>query len=105
MSACWPGLTRSRTGRLLSEEQWRSKSLMRWQTVLRFSLELLVVRFFMFDVVGDCSNFSGKTSTTGGLGNTISDEDLKEFFGQFGNVVSVKQIKNKETGKHKVGIN
>ena len=44
----------------------------------------------------------GKTTTTGGLGNDISDDDLKEYFGQFGNVVSVKQIKHKETGKHKV---
>ena len=49
--------------------------------------------------------FSGKTTNTGGLSDNISDEDLKEFFGQFGKVVSVKQIKNKETGKHKVGIN
>ena len=46
----------------------------------------------------------GKTTTTGGLGDSISDEDLKEYFGQFGNVVSVKQIKNKETGKHKEGM-
>jgi len=43
----------------------------------------------------------GKTTTTGGLGDSISDDDLKEYFGQFGTVVNIKQIKNKETGKHK----
>ena len=79
---------------------------MRWQTVLRFFLVLLVVRTFIYDVmIIDQVFFSGKTTNTGGLGDSISDEDLKEFFGQFGKVVSVKQIKNKETGKHKVGIN
>ena len=46
---------------------------------------------------------SGKTTKTGGLGLEISDEDLREYFSQFGNVVSVKQIINKDTGKHKVG--
>ena len=45
----------------------------------------------------------GKTTSTGGLGDSISDDNLKEYFGKFGNIVSVKQIKHKQTGKHKVG--
>ena len=55
---------------------------MRWQAVQRSSLVLLVVRFVMFDVLMTDHVFSGKTTTTGGLGDNISDEDLKEFFAQ-----------------------
>ena len=51
-------------------------------------------RFFFIDLVG------GKTTKTAGLGLDISDEELKEYFEQYGTVTNVKQI-IKDTGMHK----
>merc|ERR1719210_721538 len=42
----------------------------------------------------------GKTTKTAGLGLDISDEELKEYFEQYGTVTNVKQI-IKQDGLHK----
>merc|ERR1719431_1725822 len=43
----------------------------------------------------------GRTTSTGGLSDNISDDDLKEYFGQFGTITNCKQIRDKVTDKHK----
>jgi len=43
----------------------------------------------------------GRTTSTGGLNDTVSDDDLREYFGKFGILTNVKQIRDKNTDRHK----
>ena len=47
--------------------------------------------------IGSPNSFTFK-SGTGGLDNTISDNDLKDYFGQFGQITNVQQLYHKDTG-------
>ena len=44
---------------------------------------------------------SGRPTATQGLDDSISDKDLEDYFGTCGRVVSVKQLKDRRTQKHK----
>ena len=50
--------------------------------------------------LGSPNSFTFK-SGTGGLDNSISDEDLKEYFGQYGNVTEVLQLFHRDTDRKK----
>ena len=50
--------------------------------------------------IGSPNSFTFK-SGTGGLDNSISDEDLKEYFGQYGNVTEVLQLFHRDTERKK----
>ena len=50
--------------------------------------------------IGSPNSFTFK-SGTGGLNDSISDEDLKEYFGQYGNVTEVLQLFHKDTDRKK----
>jgi len=43
----------------------------------------------------------GKSTSTGGLTDDVTDDDLREYFGQFGTLTHIKQIRDKNTNKHK----
>jgi RNA recognition motif-containing protein len=47
--------------------------------------------------IGSPNSFTFK-SGTGGLDNTISDNDLKNYFGQFGEITNFQQLYHKDTG-------
>ena len=50
--------------------------------------------------IGSPNSFTFK-SGTGGLDASISDDDLKEYFGQYGNVTEVLQLYHKDTERKK----
>ena len=50
--------------------------------------------------IGSPNSFTFK-SGTGGLDDSVSDDDLKEYFGQYGNVVEVLQLVHKDTDRKK----
>ena len=52
--------------------------------------------------IGAPNSFTFK-SGTGGLDDSVSDEDLKEYFGAFGNITSVMQLYHKDS-QNKKGV-
>ena len=50
--------------------------------------------------IGSPNNFTFSPGT-GGLNDTISDDDLKDYFGQFGVITQVMQLIHKDSGKKK----
>ena len=50
--------------------------------------------------IGNPGSFTFK-SGTGGLDNSVSDDDLKEYFGQFGTVTEVLQLFHRDTDRKK----
>ena len=50
--------------------------------------------------IGSPNNFTFKPGT-GGLNEDVSDDDLKDYFGQFGIITQVMQLVHKDTGRKK----